>query len=62
LGYAGLLEALEDPKHERHAGLTELTRDEFDPDDDEAEWLVTEVASLAKSCSRRSNNRTGRRR
>ena len=33
-GYAELLEAIKDPKHERHAELTEWIGDDFDPDAD----------------------------
>ena len=51
-GYADLLEAIKDPKHERHAELTEWIGDDFDPDDDEAEALTAQVASLAKTWSR----------
>ena len=38
-GYADLLEAIKDPKHKRHAELTEWIGDDFDPDD-EAEALT----------------------
>ena len=51
-GYADLLEAINDPKHERHAELTEWVGDDFDPDDDEAEALTAQVALLAKTWSR----------
>ena len=39
-GYAEFLEAIKDPKHERHAELTEWIGDDFDPDADETEWLT----------------------
>ena len=51
-GYADLLEAIKDPKHERHAELTEWIGDDFDPHDDEAEALTAQVALLAKTWSR----------
>jgi hypothetical protein len=51
-GYADLLEAIKDPKHERHVELTEWIGDDFDPDDDEAEALTAQVALLAKTWSR----------
>ena len=36
-GYAEMLEAIADPKHERHADLTEWIGDDFDPRADQAE-------------------------
>src|SRR5215813_11576552 len=39
-GYAELLDAVKDPKHERHAELMEWIGDDFDPDADQAEWLT----------------------
>jgi hypothetical protein len=53
VGYAELLEAITDPKHERHAELAEWVRDDFDPEVDDAEALIAEVAALAKSWSRK---------
>jgi hypothetical protein len=61
-GYAEFLDAIKDPKHERHAELSEWIGDEFDPDADNAEWLTTEVAALAKAWSRKSTNKLTRRR
>ena len=61
-GYAELLAAIKDPRHERHAELTEWIGDHFDPDADEAEWLTAEVATLAKSWSRKSVSKRPRRR
>jgi len=52
-GYAELLEAIKDPKHERHAELMEWIGDDFDPNTDQAEWLIAEVAALAKTWSRK---------
>jgi hypothetical protein len=51
--YAELLEAIKDPKHERHVELTEWIGDDFDPDDDSAEWLTAEVDALARKWSRK---------
>jgi len=56
-GYAELLEAITDPKHERHAELTEWVGDDFDPEADQAEALIAEVAALAKSWSRKSKRK-----
>jgi hypothetical protein len=61
-GYAELLAAIKDPRHERHAELTEWIGDHFDPDTDEAEWLTAEVATLAKSWSKKSVSKRPRRR
>jgi hypothetical protein len=52
-GYGELLEAIKDPKHERHAELVQWIGNDFDPDDDEAEWLTAEVEALAKKWSRK---------
>ena|SRR5262245_10234314 len=51
-GYADLLEAINDPKHERHAELMEWIADDFDPNLVDAEALAEEVAALAKRWSR----------
>ncbi len=50
-GYAEMLEAIADPKHERHAELTEWIGDDFDPHADQAEWLTAEVDALARKWS-----------
>ena len=52
-----MLEAITDPKHERHAKLTEWVSDEFDPEVDDAEALIAEVAALAKSWSRKTTRK-----
>ena len=52
-GYTELLEAIKDSKHERHAELTEWIGDDFDPNADDAEALIAQVAALAKAWSRR---------
>ena len=61
-GYAELLEAIKDPKHERHAELTEWIGYDFDPDADDAEGLSAEVAALAKAWSRKPTSKRTRRR
>src|SRR5215470_3469784 len=60
-GYAEFLEAITDPKHERHAELTEWIGDDFDPHADEAAWLTAEVEALAKKWSRKSPARRAKR-
>ena len=57
-GYAELIEAIKDPKHERHDELTEWIGDDFDPHADQAEWLTAEVDALAKKWSRKQTRAT----
>jgi pRiA4b ORF-3-like protein len=60
-GYAELLEAVKDPRHERHDELTEWIGDDFDPDADQADALSVEVGALAKKWSRKpATNRAKR--
>jgi hypothetical protein len=47
--YAELLESIKDPARESHTELTEWIGDDFDPDADQAEWLIAEVDALAKN-------------
>ena len=61
-GYADLLDAIKNPKHERHAELTEWIGDDFDPAADLAEALTAEVAALAKTWFRKSASTRTRRR
>jgi hypothetical protein len=56
-GYAEFLEAIKDPKHERHPELTEWIGDDFDPDDDQAASLTAEVDALARKWSRKPAGR-----
>ena len=56
-GYVGLLEARNDPTHERHAELIEWIGDDFDPNADQAKWLTAEVAALARKWSRKTAKR-----
>jgi hypothetical protein len=53
-GYAELLDAIHDPRHERHGELKEwIADDDFDPNAVDARWLSGEVAALAKLWSRK---------
>ena len=60
-GYAEMLEAIADPKHERHAELTEWIDDDFDPHGGQAEWLAAEVDALARKWSRKPAGKRSRR-
>jgi hypothetical protein len=60
-GYAELLDAIHDPKHERHAELKEWIADDFDPNAVDAEWLAEEVTALAKRWSRNPSAKRTRR-
>ena len=60
-GYAELLAAIDDPKHERHAEFNEWISDDFDPVVVDIEWLTEEVAALAKRWSRKPIRRAIRR-
>lgn len=52
-GYAELLEAINDPTHERHAELREWITADFDPNVVDADALKAEVGALAKKWSRK---------
>lgn len=60
-GYGELLEAIADPKHERHAEFKEWIADDFDPHVVDAKWLAGEVAALAKKWSRKPASKRPRR-
>jgi len=49
--YAEFLEAIADPKHERHVELSEWIADDFDPNAGDSDWLAEELATLAKRWS-----------
>ena len=53
-GYADFLEAVTDPKHERHAELTEWIGGPFDPDVVETEEHAQALAVLAKQWSQKA--------
>jgi hypothetical protein len=60
-GYAELIEAIDDPAHERHAELADWIPGDFDPTIADVKWLTKEVAALAKKWSRqRAANRPRR--
>jgi hypothetical protein len=48
-----MLEALEDPKHERHAETRDWLGEDFDPHAFESDPLNADVAALAKRWSRK---------
>ena len=54
-GYGEMLEALEDPGHERHAEILEWLGEDFDPNAFDAEPLKADVAALAKRWTNRSS-------
>jgi hypothetical protein len=60
-GYAEFLDAIHNPKHERHAEFKEWIADDFDPNAVDAQRLTEEVAELAKSWSRKSPAKRTRR-
>lgn len=60
-GYGELLEAIADPKHERHAEFKEWVAEDFDPQVVDAKWLADEVAALARKWSRRPASKRPRR-
>jgi hypothetical protein len=52
-GYGEMLEALEDPNHERYAETIECLGEDFDPNALDAQRLKADVASLAKRWARK---------
>src|ERR1019366_4324351 len=60
-GYADLLDAIHDPKHERHVELKEWIADDFDPNFVDAPRLPQKDAALAKSWSRKPSAKRTRR-
>src|SRR5713101_998646 len=55
--YAELLQAIDDPKHERHAELKDWIGDDFDPKTVDTDRLAEELAALAKQWSRTPTRR-----
>ena len=47
-GYAEFLEAIADPKHERHRELKEWFADDFNPHVVDMDWLAEDVAAFAQ--------------
>jgi len=60
-GYGELLEAIADPKHERHAEFKEWIADDFNPLVVDTEGLANNVAALAKKWSRKPASKRPRR-
>ena len=60
-GYGELLEAIKDPRHERHAELTEWIGDDFDPGAVDPQWLTGDVVALARKWSRKPAAKRARR-
>jgi tetratricopeptide (TPR) repeat protein len=52
-GYPEFLDAIHDPKHERHAEFSEWIGDDFDPNFVDIDGLANEVTALAKTWSRK---------
>jgi len=52
-GYAEFLEAIGNPKHERHAEMKDWIEDDFDPSTVDTNRLADELAALAKQWSRK---------
>ncbi len=59
-GYGDLIEALQDPGHERHAEMREWVGEEFDPQQFDAEALKADVAALAKRWSKKPASKKAR--
>jgi hypothetical protein len=60
-GYAEFLEALADPKHQRHAEFTEWAAETFDPNIVDTRAIDAQLAALAKQWSRKPAVRPARR-
>jgi len=56
-GYAELLEAINDPKHERHAELSDWFPEHFNPAVTDVKRLSDDVAILAKRWTRKSGSK-----
>jgi Plasmid pRiA4b ORF-3-like protein len=57
-GYAETLEAISDPKHERHKECKEWMPENFDPALVNVEWIADELTILAKRWSRKPAKRS----
>jgi hypothetical protein len=60
-GHAELVEAIKDPKHERHAELTEWIGGAFDPNLLDTHQLAAEVQALAETWTRKPSSKRVRR-
>jgi Plasmid pRiA4b ORF-3-like protein len=61
-GYAELLEAIDDPTHERHSDLLQWVPDQFDPRLADFKSLSDDVAAHAQRWSRKPSGKLARRR
>jgi hypothetical protein len=59
-GYPDFLEAIADPKHERHAELTEWIGGAFDPNAVDVEARAEELATLATKWARKTPSKRNR--
>ena len=59
-GYAEMLDAINDPKHERHAEIREWLAEDFDPHAVDTDALSGDVAALAKKWSRKPSTKRPR--
>jgi hypothetical protein len=59
-GYAEVLAAIDDPKHERHAESGDWIGDDFDPKVASADARSQEVEELAKRWSRKTSSKKTR--
>jgi hypothetical protein len=60
-GYPEFLDAIRDPKHQRHAEFSEWIGDDFDPNIVDIDGLANEVTELAKLWSRKTAAKLKRR-
>ncbi|MGP0091031.1 MAG: plasmid pRiA4b ORF-3 family protein [Xanthobacteraceae bacterium] len=59
-GYADFVDAIGNPKHERHSELTEWIGGDFDPNAVDTDQLAAEVEALAETWSRKSSRKRAR--
>jgi hypothetical protein len=59
-GYADFLDAIGNPKHERHSELTEWIGGDFDPNVIDTDQLAAEVEALAETWSSKSSRKPAR--
>jgi hypothetical protein len=59
-GYAEFLEAIADPKHERHREFKEWFADDFNPHVVDVDWLTEDVDALAQRWSRKPTDQRRR--
>jgi hypothetical protein len=57
-GYAEVLEAISDPRHERHAECKEWMPEDFDPNVVDADSIAESLMNLAKQWSRKPSKRS----